>query len=436
MSFSYSIGRSSLNDIRLTDKSISSIHAKIFLGKDGFMWIEDLDSKNGTYINGFKVNGKSKIKPGDRLSLGAYEFDWMSQILSRQPEEKANVPIAALNENNVKSTAIKKNYFMQYTIVAILAISILSTVLLGSNLSNWNKTEPGKEKTTQNGEGDDVSDKVENDKTENKNGTNESGSDSDKEDKGTSQKNPKRTTSHDLSCLSNEDFISQGIKIGNDFEDIFMQTADVEVSLEEERKVGEQTKKNILSKSSLLNDSKYTNRIDRIMKRLLDNLDNPKFNYEWYVVNQDIINAQTCGGFIFIYKGIIDFADDDDELAAILAHEIYHNELGHIAEHIKKEKIAKGIFGEFSQIPLIAATIVTMPNNQYNEANCDLFGIDLAERAGYDGCHAEKLWQRMKQKEGNRMEFEKLFSTHPFSKDRANCINKHMKNNYNRTCSH
>jgi predicted Zn-dependent protease len=77
-----------------------------------------------------------------------------------------------------------------------------------------------------------------------------------------------------------------------------------------------------------------------------------------------------------------------------------------------------------------------MPNNQHNEANCDLYGIDLCERAGYDGCHAEKLWQRMNKKEGKRNAFDKLFASHPFSTERANCINHHMKSNYSRTCRH
>jgi len=402
MSFSYSIGRSSLNDIRLSDKTISSVHARIFLGVDGFMWIEDLDSKNGTYVNGFKVNGKSKLNVNDKLMLGAYEFDWMPYVMeagSKSPEKEIS-----------KITSNKKSYIMQYSIVAVLAIVILSTFLLNASPGFWDSLS-GNSKENQS----------------------ESSKD---ENSGSTNSNERNDIKHDLSCLRDEDIISQGIGLGNDIEDIFMKTVEVEVSIEEERKIGQQAKNDILSQSSVLNDSRYTNRIDRIMKRLLEKLPNPKFEYKWYVVDEDIINAMTCGGYIFIYKGIIDFAEDDDELAAILAHEIYHNELGHIAEGIKKEKIAKGIFGDFSDIPLIAATIVTMPNNQYNEANCDLYGIDLSERAGYNGCHAEKLWKRMKQKEGDRMSFEKLFSTHPFSEDRANCINNHMKNNYKRTCSH
>jgi Zn-dependent protease with chaperone function len=309
-----------------------------------------------------------------------------------------------------KVTSNKKSYIMQYSIVAVLAIVILSTFLLNASPGFWDSLS-GNSKENQS----------------------ESSKD---ENSGSTNSNERNDIKHDLSCLRDEDIISQGIGLGNDIEDIFMKTVEVEVSIEEERKIGQQAKNDILSQSYLLNDSRYTNRIDRIMKRLLEKLPNPRFEYKWYVVDEDIINAGTCGGYIFINKGIIDFAEDDDELAAILAHEIYHNELGHIAEGLKKEKIAKGIFGDFSDIPLTAATIVTMPNNQYNEANCDLYGIDLSERAGYNGCHAEKLWKRMKQKEGDRMSFEKLFSTHPFSEDRANCINNHMKNNYKRTCSH
>jgi hypothetical protein len=443
MSFNYSIGRSSLNDICLSDKTVSSFHARIYLGNDGFMWIEDLDSTNGTYINGFKTSGKSKIKPGDRLCLGAFEFDWMSQVMSRQTSAAGAAPIQAEGTNNVTNYKPKKNYFIQYTIVLILGIIVLSTVLIGVNFSKWGSGSQGKEKIAKNDDNNEASEKKkagkkDNEDNEDNDEQNDSKPSSDSENKGTGngQKKPKSETKHDLSCLRNQDPISETIGKGREIEDIFMKNAEVDVSVEEEISVGEQVKKSILAKSSLLNDSRYVNRIDRIMKKLLAELDNPKFNYKWYVLDDNTINAMTSGGNIFIYKGIIDFADDDDELAAILAHEIYHNELGHIKDHIKKEKISRGIFGEFSQIPLIAATVITMPNNQYNEANCDLYGIDLCERAGYNGCHAQKLWERMKQREGNRSPVEKLFSTHPFSKDRANCIHHHMKNNYNKTCSH
>jgi predicted Zn-dependent protease len=302
---------------------------------------------------------------------------------------------------------------MHYTIALILG-TVLSTIFFGVNFPNLGNNLPVSDKIVYEFDSTDVPDKA----------VKKAGI-----DKGVIE------TKHDLSCLSGEG-LGGLIDLFGGFEEEIIGAVDVDVSIEEEIKVGEQAKKDILSKSSLLTDSRYTNRIDRIMNKLLANLDNPRFKYKWYVVDEDIINAMTCGGFIFIYKGIIDFAEDDDELAAILAHEIYHNELEHIKQHIKKEKIAKGIFGEFSQIPILAATVLTLSYNQKNEANCDLYGIDLCEKAGYDGCHAEKLWQRMNKREGDRMEFEKLFSTHPFSKERANCINKHMKNNYKRTCRH
>ena len=409
MSFSYSIGRSSLNDICLKDQTVSSIHARIYLGNDGFIWIEDLGSKNGTYVNGFRVNGKSKLTTNDRLSLGAFEFDWMSQIMQRD-ENKEAAPV------QTKSKTSKKTYFMQYAIVFILSATVLGTVLWGANLKDWGTKFPGSTNT------------------ENKNGSNdESGNSS--EEKEDSSRLPSNIK-HDLSCLRNEDPISQGIGIAHEIDGIFTKSVDVKVTRAEEEQVGRDAKAEIFKKSAQLNDSKYTSRVDRIMKKLLSNMDRPRFNYSWYIVDDEQINARTCGGYIFVNKGIIDFAENDDELAAILAHEIYHNELGHIRDMIKKEKIAKGVFGDLSEISIIAGRILTIPFNQENEANCDLYGIDLCEKAAYDGCKAEKLWQRMKDMEGERQSFEKLFSTHPFSKDRANCIHRHLENNYGKSCGH
>ena len=67
------LGRDRDNDIPLTDGSVSRHHAKITLQKKK-LYIEDLDSANGTHVNGQKIKS-SLLKSGDSIKLGSYQLD-------------------------------------------------------------------------------------------------------------------------------------------------------------------------------------------------------------------------------------------------------------------------------------------------------------------------------------------------------------------------
>jgi pSer/pThr/pTyr-binding forkhead associated (FHA) protein len=65
----HSIGRTPNNSIPLNDPSVSSRHAHITRTPEGFV-VEDLGSRNGTFVNGDKVSGKHPLKDGDVLRFG------------------------------------------------------------------------------------------------------------------------------------------------------------------------------------------------------------------------------------------------------------------------------------------------------------------------------------------------------------------------------
>ncbi len=74
---SVTIGRRKDNDIVLRDPYISGYHAKLVLDEEIF-FIEDLDSANGTYLNGDRIMDVIKLKNGDRIKLGQVEFLYVS----------------------------------------------------------------------------------------------------------------------------------------------------------------------------------------------------------------------------------------------------------------------------------------------------------------------------------------------------------------------
>jgi pSer/pThr/pTyr-binding forkhead associated (FHA) protein len=67
------VGRDSGNDIVLDDEQVSARHARIWCTGEEF-WVEDLESTNGTYVNGQRIGGATRLQAGDLLKLGRSLF--------------------------------------------------------------------------------------------------------------------------------------------------------------------------------------------------------------------------------------------------------------------------------------------------------------------------------------------------------------------------
>lgn len=64
------VGRAAGCQVTLDDTYVSQLHARVFR-RDGELFVEDLGSTNGTYLNRTKVGGPMPMKPGDRLQVGS-----------------------------------------------------------------------------------------------------------------------------------------------------------------------------------------------------------------------------------------------------------------------------------------------------------------------------------------------------------------------------
>jgi hypothetical protein len=67
------IGRARGNDICIEDSFASSRHARLY-DRDGLVYIEDMNSTNGTYVNGRRLGAQQVLKPRDRIRIGDTEF--------------------------------------------------------------------------------------------------------------------------------------------------------------------------------------------------------------------------------------------------------------------------------------------------------------------------------------------------------------------------
>ncbi|MGK4000682.1 FHA domain-containing protein [Sorangium sp. So ce1024] len=77
----YALGRGESNSIRLTDRNVSRRHATLVKNGQGWV-IRDLDSYNGTYVNGARVTGEQHLRHGDLVQLGDYRIEIVDEALS------------------------------------------------------------------------------------------------------------------------------------------------------------------------------------------------------------------------------------------------------------------------------------------------------------------------------------------------------------------
>ncbi|MGP9826315.1 M48 family metallopeptidase [Ectopseudomonas khazarica] len=196
----------------------------------------------------------------------------------------------------------------------------------------------------------------------------------------------------------------------------------------------QQTLSEASSKGALDKNSANARRLQTIANRLIPQV--PRFrpdaaNWQWEVnlIKSPELNAN-CGpgGKIIFYSGIIEQLKlSDDEIAAIMGHEMAHALREHSREAMSKAygiELAKqgagALLGLGESSLAMADTVVqyslTLPNSRGNENEADLIGLELAARAGYDPNAAVSLWQKMAAAGGGAP--PEFMSTHPSSSSR------------------
>lgn len=187
----------------------------------------------------------------------------------------------------------------------------------------------------------------------------------------------------------------------------------------------------------------YTRRVNTVAKRLIAQIGTFRpeaTNWKWEVnvVTSKTVNAYCMpGGKIAVYTGIISELNlTDDELAAVIGHEMAHALREHSREQIsqqiaKQQTIAIGgaILGLGSTTQGLANMaseyVLTLPFSRVMEAESDIIGMELMARAGYNPKGAINIWRKMsalKKGEGP-MEFT---STHPSDATRIANLEKEL----------
>jgi len=191
----------------------------------------------------------------------------------------------------------------------------------------------------------------------------------------------------------------------------------------------EQNKK-AKEKNILITSGPMYDRLKVISNRLIAQTgvfrdDTRQWNWQLVLINAAILNA-TCapGGKITFYTGLIEKLNlNDDEIAAIMGHEIAHALREHGRERLSQAMaqsaavniamLAAGSYGSaIGAANQAAQYILVLPNSRQNESEADAIGLELAARAGYNPQAAISVWQKMNQATQGKGTLEFL-STHP-----------------------
>lgn len=172
-------------------------------------------------------------------------------------------------------------------------------------------------------------------------------------------------------------------------------------------------------------DSTYVSCVARAITGQLP--DSAPQNWEVVVFEDDSANAFALpGGKIGVHTGLLDVAENQDQLAAVIGHEVAHVLAQHSAERISQQYATKtgldlvgvvagaetqtkqqllGLLGVGAQIGVL------LPYSRLQESEADVYGLELMAKAGFDPRSSVQLWQNMKKAGGGAP--PELLSTHP-----------------------
>ena len=198
----------------------------------------------------------------------------------------------------------------------------------------------------------------------------------------------------------------------------------------------EQQAKAAQKKNILITSGPQYERLKTIANRLIPQTavfrdDTRTWGWGLQLIDSPMVNA-TCapGGRITFYTGIINKLNlTDDEIAAIMGHEIAHAVREHGREQVS-QALAQNVFsnvalataGPGSAKSIDAANqimqyVLVLPNSRQNETEADAIGLEIAARGGYDPRAAITLWEKMS-KESKGKNPPEFLSTHPSNQNR------------------
>jgi beta-barrel assembly-enhancing protease len=222
------------------------------------------------------------------------------------------------------------------------------------------------------------------------------------------------------------------------------------ISIKQEMELADEVMKVIRNRFELIEDPLIVEYVNRVGKKILNQLPAQPFTFHFYIINEPVYNAFAIpAGHIFIHSGLLSAMDSEEELAGILAHEITHAARRHISNRIENSKkvnlatmagmIVGIVLGVSSGDPSVAQTLtigsaaagqsVSLAYSRQDETEADQLGLKYLNAAGYSGRGLLSALKRIRGKQWFGTEqIPSYMMTHPAIEERIARLDTWMAN--------
>lgn len=202
------------------------------------------------------------------------------------------------------------------------------------------------------------------------------------------------------------------------------------MTIQEEKELGERVFQEIKKRWPLIQEPSINDYINKVGQEIIRSIDPQPFTYQFYVLNSPEINAFAIpGGKVFINSGLLLLLEREDELAAVLAHEIGHGVARHIArrgEKVQKISLATlgailaGILlggpaaGAIATTSVAASETAMLKYSREDEDEADYLGLKFMNQAGYNPEGMLSVLKKLRRRQGpSASDIPAYLQTHP-----------------------
>lgn len=236
-----------------------------------------------------------------------------------------------------------------------------------------------------------------------------------------------------MSCLLGAVFLSgcsTEYNIATGQEEAYFYSTDKEVEM------GRAINKQVLEEYKPATDPLMQKRVEDIGKKIAAVCDRKDIDYHFMVLEDDDVNAVSLpGGYVYIFRGLIDKVDNDDELAGVVAHEVGHIVARHSIKRLQADqlysilRVAVGASGQgdVGAAADAAFTELLMGYSREDELLADQLGTRYERLAGYDPRGMIKFLQKLQEINRRRpLTARSYYKTHPYIPDRIRVVRQEL----------
>ncbi|MEH2070128.1 MAG: M48 family metalloprotease [Nostoc sp.] len=203
------------------------------------------------------------------------------------------------------------------------------------------------------------------------------------------------------------------------------------ISSRQEVDLGKQINQELVNSQVRLYRNPEVNRyVEKVGRRLAANSDRPDLPYTFQVVEDKSINAfATLGGYVYVHTGLLKTADNEAELASVLAHEIGHIGGKHVVKQMQQKALESGLLtaaglDRSTAVQIGVQLARDLPRSRQNEFEADERGLRTLTRTGYAQSAMVSFMQKLLKQGGSVPTF---LSTHPGTSDRIAALKREIQ---------